>query len=154
MNYPYGYNARFTPGFGAQMPSTGFSGTLGYPSPQMQPQNAPAPVSAPSAGLFSVQPVSSREEALAVIADPLSAGVLLPDLGHGVIYVKKFNPNTGASDFGEFAFVPPKPAPVETPVENPEWVARRDFEAAVEQLRSEIAALKRPSGKAKGGNEE
>lgn len=153
MNYPYGYNARFTPGFGAQMPSTGFSGAMGYPSPQMQPASAPAPVSVPSAGGFNVQPVSSREEALAVIADPLSAGVLLPDLGHGVIYVKKFNPNTGASDFGEFAFVAPKPVPVENPVENMEWVARKDFEAAMEQLRNEIAALKRP-GKGKGGSEE
>lgn len=142
MNYPaYGYNARFNPGFGAQMPSTGFSGAMGYPSPQMVPQNAPAPVSAPSTGGFHVQPVSSREEALAVIADPLSAGVLLPDLAHNVVYVKRFNQNTGASDFGEFALVQPQQAaPVEPPVEKPDYLTRREFEDAMAQLRSELTA--------------
>lgn len=155
MNYPaYGYNARFG-GFPAQNQGVGAFYGPGGQMTQPMPQNAPqAPQTAfPAACGFSVQPVTSREEALAVIADPLSSGVLLPDLGHGVIYVKRFNSNTGASDFGEFAFVQPKAAPVETPVENPEWVARKDFEAAMEQLRSEIAALKRP-GKAKGGSDE
>lgn len=154
MNYPYGYNARFG-GFSPQNQGVGaFYGPAGQMTPPM-PQNAPqAPQTAfPAPGGFSVQPVTSREEALAVIADPLSSGVLLPDLGHGVIYVKKFNPNTGASDFGEFAFVPPKAAPVENPVENSELVYRKDFEEAVEQLRGEIAALRRPA-RAKGGNEE
>lgn len=140
MNYPaYGYNARFNAGFGPQMPSTGFSGAMGYPSPQMAPQNAPAPVSAPSAGGFHVQPVSSREEALAVIADPLSAGVLLPNLAHGVIYMKRFNPNTGASDFGEFALMQPQQAaPVEPPVEKPDYLTRKEFEDAMAQLRAEL----------------
>lgn len=74
-----------------------------------------------------------------MIADPLSAGVILPDLAHGVIYVKRFNPNTGASDFLEFAYVQPVQA-VETPVENSEFITRRDFEAALVQLRSELSA--------------
>lgn len=82
--------------------------------------------------------MTSREEAVAVIADPLSAGVLLPDLAHGVIYVKRFNPNTGASDFGEFQLVQPQAAPVEKPVETPEYVTRRDFEDALAQLRAEL----------------
>lgn len=136
----YGYNPGFNPGFGAQMPSAGFSGGMGYPSPQMPPQSAPAPVSAPTAGGFAVQPVTGREEALAVIADPLSSGVLLPDLGHGVIYFKRFNPNTGASDFGEFVFVPPKaaePAPAQE-----ELVTLTVFNSTVEKLRAEIAAMK------------
>lgn len=149
MNYGnFGYNPAFAP----QRAANAFWGAPAQ-VPAFQPVSAPAPQNGQIAGNFAVQPVTSREEAVAVIADPLSAGVLLPDLAHGVIYVKRFNPNTGASDFGEFAFVAPKPAPVETPVENPEWVARKDFEAAMEQLRSEIAALKRP-GKAKGVSEE
>lgn len=143
MNYPYspyGFNG----GFGPQMRSGGFSAPMGYPSPPTAPQSAPASVSAASGG-FVVQPVTSREEALAVIADPLSAGVLLPDLGHGVIYVKRFNANTGASDFGEFAFVQPKAAePVQAA---PEFVSAEVFNNTVEKLRAEIAALRRPTGK-------
>lgn len=132
MNYPgYGYNPRFAP----QMAPAGFSAPVGYPSPQMMPQSAPAPVSAPNAGGFCVQSVTGREEALAVIADPMSAGVLLPDLGHGVIYFKRFNPNTGTSDFAEFALVQPH---VENAPEPDPFVTRKDFEAALAQLRAEL----------------
>ena len=150
----YGYNPGFNPGFGAQMPSAGFSGAMGYPSPQMQPVSAPAPVSAPNAGGFNVQPVSSREEALAVIADPLSAGVLLPDLGHGVIYIKKFNPNTGASDFGEFAFVPPKAAEPAPAAPQEELVTMNIFNSTVEKLRGEIAAMKGGRGRKEAAPDE
>ena len=74
----------------------------------------------------------------------MSSGVLLPDLSHGVIYLKRFNPNTGASDFGEFAFVPPKQA--ETgPAENPDYLTRKEFETALAQLRAELT----PKGKRK-----
>lgn len=138
MNYPtYGHN----PGFGAQRPAGAFFGGSVNAYPYI-PQNAPAPQNGQMAGVFTVQPVTSREEALAVIADPMSPGVLLPDLGHGMIYVKKFNPNTGTSDFGEFAFVQPKP-PVETPVETPDYLTRKEFEDALAQLRTELA----PRGK-------
>lgn len=138
MNYPtYGYN----PGFGAQRPAGAFWGGAA-PVPAYMPQSAPAPQSGQMAGNFVVQPVTSREEALAVIADPMSAGVLLPDLPHGVIYIKRFNPNTGTSDFGEFAFVQPKAA-VETPVENSDYLTRKEFEDALAQLRAELT----PKGK-------
>ena len=136
MNYPtFGYNPRFAP----QMAAPAFYGAPA-PVPAFQPASAPAPQNGQNGALFGVQPVTSREEAVAVIADPLSAGVLLPDLAHGVIYVKRFNPNTGASDFGEFQLVQPQQAaPVEKAVEDPEYVTRRDFEEALSQLRSELA---------------
>lgn len=134
MNYPtYGYNPRFAPQMGAPAFFGGAAPVSAY-----QPVSAPAPQNGQMAGNFAVQPVTSREEALAVIADPMSAGVLLPDLSHGVIYMKRFNPNTGASDFGEFAFVQPKAAPVETPVENPDYLTRKEFEDALAQLRAEL----------------
>ena len=133
MNYPgYGYN----PGFAPQRPTGAFWGGSA-PVPVYAPQSAPAPQSGPVSGGFVVQPVTSREEALAVIADPMSAGVLLPDLSHGVIYVKRFNPNTGASDFGEFVFVPPKAEPVE-PAPNSDYLTRKEFEDALAQLRAEL----------------
>ena len=136
MNYqPFGYSPRFAP----QMAAPAFYGNP-TPIPAFQPASAPAPQNGQTQGIFGVQPVTSREEALAVIADPLSAGVLLPDLSHGVIYVKRFNPNTGASDFGEFQLVQPQAAPVENKVETPEYVTRKDFEDALAQLRSEFAS--------------
>lgn len=142
MNYPnYGYN----PAFGAQRPPAAFWGAP-PPVPAYAQQSAPAPQNGQASALFAVQPVTSREEALAVIADPMSAGVLLPDLAHGVIYVKRFNPNTGASDFGEFLLAQPRQAaPVEKPVETSEYVTRRDFEDALAQLRAELT----PKGKRK-----
>lgn len=135
MNYPtFGYNPRFAP----QMAAPAFYGAPA-PVPTFQPASAPTPQNGQNGALFGVQPVTSREEAVAVIADPLSAGVLLPDLAHGVIYVKRFNPNTGASDFGEFQLVQPQAAPVEKAVETPEYVTVRHFEEALAQLRSELA---------------
>lgn len=133
MNYqPFGYNPRFAP----QMAAPAFYGNP-TPIPAFQPASAPAPQNGQTQGIFGVQPVTSREEALAVIADPLSAGVLLPDLSHGVIYLKRFNPNTGASDFGEFVFVPPKPAET-APEEKPDYLTRKEFEDALAQLRAEL----------------
>lgn len=135
MNYP-AYNPYSYPAFGPQGRSAGFSGGYGYPVPPMPPQNAPAPVSAPNTAGFVVQPVSSLEEARAVIADPFSAGVLMPDLSHGVIYLKRVNPQTGASDFGEFHAGVAEPAAVE-------FVPVSVFNSTVEKLREEIAASKR-----------
>ena len=153
MNYPSYNPYGFNPGFGAQGRPGAFSAPLGYPGPQMAPAAPPAPAQAQTAGGFMVQPVTGREEALAVIADPLSAGVLMPDLGHGVIYLKRFNTQTGASDFGEFAFVQPRQ---EGAAQNSEaYVPLTTFNSTVEQLRTEIAAARRAGGKTgKGGAEE
>lgn len=54
---------------------------------------------------FLCRPVTGKEEALGVQAEYFSPGTLMPDLGHGVVYLKRFNQNTGASDFFEFALV-------------------------------------------------
>lgn len=54
---------------------------------------------------FQCRPVTSREEAVAFLTDYFSPGTLMPDFGHGTVYFKRFNPNTGASDFYEFALV-------------------------------------------------
>ena len=135
MNYPaYGYNLGFAP----QRPSGAFYGGMA-PVPAYAQQSAPAPQNGQISPGFCVQSVTGREEALAVIADPMSAGVLLPDLAHGVIYLKRFNPNTGTSDFLEFSYVQPVQA-VETTVEKSDFITRKDFEDALAQLRAELSA--------------
>lgn len=139
MGYSNGYGQRFPANFPAQQAAVGFYGAPGQMT-QTQAQNAPAGFYGQNSGIFAVQPVTSREEALAVIADPMSPGVLLPDLGHGVIYVKRFNPNTGISDFGEFRLAPAQPTAAEPQAASPEYVTRPDLETAIAQLKSELTA--------------
>lgn len=140
MNYGnYGYNPRFGGFPGQNLGAAAFYTPAGQ-IPQPAPQSAQTAFNGQMQGGFAVQPVTSREEALAVIADPMSPGVILPDLGHGVIYVKRFNPNTGASDFGEFAFVQTQQA---ASVETPEYLTRKEFDAALAQLRAELAPKSR-----------
>ena len=144
MNYsPYGYNPRFAP----QMAAPAFYGGVAPAVAGMAPQSAPVAAGGQVSGGFAVQPVSSREEALAVIADPLVSGVLLPDLGHGVIYMKRFNPQTGTSDFGEFVLVQPKPVPEPSAAPQPELVTVDVFNSTVEKLREEIRSVKAGRGK-------
>lgn len=92
-----------------------------FDAPQ-QPQNAPGMASMPGSTTpppqagFLCRPVTSREEALGVQTDYFSPGTLMPDLGHGIVYMKRFNQNTGASDLFEFALVQEEAkAPQETP---------------------------------------
>jgi len=146
MNYTPMYQPYQYPVFASQTRPGAFGQAGGYPGTALPAQNAPAPVSGPQAGGFLVQPVTSREEALAVIADPMAAGVLMPDLGHGVIYLKRFNSQTGASDFGEFALTAPRQEPAAQPAE--ELVTLSVFNSTVERLREEIAAAKKTTGKA------
>lgn len=51
---------------------------------------------------YVCRPVTSREEAVASPVDFMASATILPDLGHGKIYLKRFNQQTGASDFLEF----------------------------------------------------
>lgn len=134
MGYSNGYGQRYPGAYPAQQAAGGFYGAPGQMT-QPQPQNAQAGFNGGFQGAFCVQPVTSREEAVGVIADPMCPGVLLPDLNHGVIFVKRFNPNTGSSDFGEFRLI--QPAPPEAP---PEYITRKDLETALEQLKGELTS--------------
>lgn len=117
MNYNYPYMGNYSPvNPYAQQPMT-------QPAPQTvqtPPQNA----------AFACRPVTSREEAIAVQADYFGPGTLMPDLGHGVIYLKRFNPNTGSSDFVEFRVAQP-----EEPKPAPEYVTRQEFEEFVNRMK-------------------
>ena len=68
-----------------------------YNSYYTQPQQMP-----PMQDAFACRPVTSREEAVASPADFMRP-LIMPDMAHGMIYVKRFNPATGASDILDFA---------------------------------------------------
>lgn len=144
MNQTYLPNYGYPPAYGPQGRPAPYGAPQWYPPPQ-QPAAPPAQPVAQMGG-FAVQPVTRKEEALAVIADPMLSGVLMPDLERGVIYVKRFNPNTGASDFGEFALKPSGGAQEkeeEKEEEKVEYVTTEEFKRVVEPLAREVAALRK-----------
>lgn len=141
MNYPtyMPYASPQQPAFAPQSRSAAFQ-PQGYTMPANFPASQPAPGFGQGGG-FSVQPVTTKEEALAVIADPFLAGVLMPDMAHGTIYLKRFNTQTGASDFFEFrAAADPAPAP------EPQYVTVEMFERTVENLRGEFSTMRKGKG--------
>lgn len=84
----------------------------GYQAQSTNYQPMPQPTTnmvSPNAGTgFICRPVTSREEAVAVQTDFMASGTIMPDLGHGMVYFKRFNSNTGLSDWFEFALVQPQ----------------------------------------------
>lgn len=95
MAFQYG-----TPGYGYNPMNTFMpqqTNMQQFPGQQMQQNPA-----------FACHPVGSREEAVAAQTDYFSAGLVMPDLSHGMIYLKRFNQQTGASDFYEFRIMQPE----------------------------------------------
>lgn len=93
MNYnPYPYSQNYSSGD----PRLSYSSASSpYPQPYAQPQT-------PSA---VCRPVTSKEEAVGVPVDFMGSLMVFPDMGHGKVYVKRFNSQTGSADFMEFAYV-------------------------------------------------
>lgn len=115
MNYNYPY-----------MPVNGFQGAPNAFSNQM------ANNTQQSANGFVCRPVTSREEAVATQVDFFGSGTVMPDLSHGIIYLKRFNQQTGGSDFYEFVYQPHKEP------EQPKYATLDDLE----QLRKDVESLK------------
>ena len=107
-------------------------GYYGAPQPFSQQSNVmtpPVPTSPPAAQQsFSCRPVTSREEAVAVQADFFSMGTIMPDLAHGIVYLKRINQQTGAADFFEFVYRQPEAE------QKPDYVTRQEFEEFVKSI--------------------
>lgn len=88
---------------------------------------------------FTCHPVTSREEAVAAQTDYFSAGLVMPDLGHGCIYLKRFNQNTGTSDISEYRLV-----------QNEAGEVRGKFVTVAEFERFQKELSRRLGGKIKG----
>ncbi len=126
------------------------------PSQQYMPQVGQQPMAQQPkmADSYNCVPVSSKEEALAVRAELFSMGTIMPDLAHGMMYLKRFNQKTGSPEFYEFAYNPPEPtempqAKAPQSAANVEYVPREDFNKlcnAFLQLQKEIENLKGVKG--------
>lgn len=121
--------------------------------PTGQPQ-AQTLVNNQNAG-YVCRPVTSREEAVASQVDFLGPGTIMPDFGHGMIYFKRFNPNSGGAEFFDFSVQPPPQSQQTAPMAQG-YDPRGDIEALrgdFNTLRGELeemkkAGQKRTSGKA------
>ena len=110
-----------------------------YQYPTALPQQ-PAPQPMQPQPMYQARPVTSREEALGQQVDFFGAGTLMPDLSHGVVYLKRFNQNTGGSDLYEFRLVQPE-APQEQPNE------LEEIRASIKRLEDEIAQMRASKAK-------
>lgn len=101
---------------------------------------------------FFCRPVASKEEALGVPVDFMGAPMFFPDLAHNVIYMKRFNTNTGSADVFEFhgtqQEAPKDMAPAFAPLD--EFMSMKD---TIAQLKEEIERLKKPAGRTVKKNE-
>lgn len=124
MNYPTYY----TPyNYAPYQPQQARLDGTGVAAPQMQ--NAQQSANIGQSGGFLVRPVTGREEAVAVPVDFLGPGTLMPDLPHGTVYLKRFNPQTGSSEFYAFTLPPPEAEP-----EPVQYVTRQDLNAFREEV--------------------
>jgi len=80
---------------------------------------------------FSCRAVTSKEEALAAQTEYFSLGTIMPDLAHNVIYFKRFNPQTGSSDFAEFKLAAAPTQPVQ-------YVTAAEFAEFKESIKGRI----------------
>lgn len=86
---------------------------------------------------YICSPVTSREEAVATRVEAFGPPVIMPDLGHGMIYYKRFNEQTALADFEAFQKVPQ-----ETPTEAPKQQAPSiDYSAVIATLAGQLSDI-------------
>ena len=153
----------YTPYYGNYMPNyyQPMQGIIAPPNqpvmnqPQTQVGNVQQTGSTAQPNFFC-RPVASKEEALGVPVDFMGSPMFFPDLAHNVIYMKRFNTNTGAADIFEFhgqqaQEQPSAPTSSFAPLD--EFNATKEtigqLKETISQLQSEIDQLKKPTGRAK-----
>lgn len=139
----------YTPYYGTYMPSyyQPMQGQMNQPMQVNQPAQQSQAVAAQSN--FVCRPVASREEALGVPVDFMGNPMFFPDLAHGVIYMKRFNTNTGAADVFEFH------GQQEQRSQAPSFAPLDEFNAmkeTIQRLQGEIEQLKKPAVGVKKNN--
>lgn len=149
MNYGY-------PAYGNYNPIQPFAprnDAQGYQQP-IQPVQAPTQPQQGNPPTFFCRPVASREEALGVPVDFMGSPMFFPDLAHGVIYLKKFNPNTGSADMLEFRVsAPQEQRPSEQQATFAPLNDLLQLKDDLDNLKTEVERLKKPAGKVVRKNE-
>lgn len=123
---PQGYQHMYQQGYQAQacLPTQ----TVNQPQPQAQGLNG--------------RMVTSREEALGVPVDFMGGLMVFPDVGHGAVYTKVFNAQTGQAEFAEYRRVARPEPRAEGPAEA--YALDSDvkaLQAKVDELTNRLAAI-------------
>lgn len=148
MSYPAPYNpyayTQFMPQMGQQSQFN--------PQQNMQAQNSIQQPVMSQQGVqgisFASRPVTNREEAISVAADFTGSPMVFPDITHNRVYMKRWNFNTGAADFVEYAPVQQEPAQQADPAAVFATVDDlSDLKNMVDHLKNEVEKLKKPAGK-------
>lgn len=101
--------------------------------PYMPPQQQMYPnYMQPQMDAFISRQVASREEAVAMPTD-FTRPIVMLDFGHGAIYVKRFNHNTGSGELLDFKYISPAEA---APTQ--EFVTRQEFDKFCSDLMRRI----------------
>lgn len=164
-NMSMGMNYNPTP----YMPSNPYSNATTTPQFNNTTNPIPAPQIQPNVAIQG-RLVTSKEEALGIPVDFSGQPMLLADLGHGNIFVKKFNMNTGAADFDVYVKMNPQqstqPITEKTETTTYNFATMQDFQSlndmvtdmqsTIDSLQKEIDKFKKPvnlSGKGSVKNE-
>lgn len=116
-----------------------------YGQPQSMPmQMQSMPMQTNPQDAFLCRPVTCREEAVGTPTD-FTRPMLFPDISHGMIYLKRFNPNTGSSDILDFKQVMPNEV---IPEQN--YVTRQEFDSFCADL---LRRITKSAGEVAPGNE-
>jgi len=143
------YPAYFAPQYGTYNPIQPIPPRLEMYSPQQQ-QASQQTSQPPNQGLSAAsRPVTSKEEAMGVAADFSGALMVFPDISHGRVFVKRWNFQSGAADFVEFAPVA-QSVPQQEPAQSQGSAFAslqdlQDLQDIVENLQKEIDRLKKPA---------
>ena len=101
--------------------------------PYMPPQQQMYPnYMQPQMDAFISRQVASREEAVAMPTD-FTRPIVMLDFGHGAIYVKRFNHNTGSGELLDFKYISPAEA---APTQ--EYVTKQEFDKFCSDLMRRI----------------
>lgn len=132
MNFT-GYPQAAAPAFGGYSQISPYG--QNYMSPPQMQQQAPQNQIQQTPPSFGVRPVTGREEAVASQVDFGGPGTLMPDLSHGVIYLKRFNQNTGSCDIFDFKIAQPEP-----PAAAPQYATVEELNALRDEFLNKRAA--------------
>lgn len=154
MSYPAPYNPYAYTQFMPQMSQQ----SQFNPQQNMPVQNNIQQPTMPQQGVQGIsptsRPVTNKEEAMGVAADFTGSPMVFPDITHNRVYMKRWNSNTGAADFIEYAPVQQEQPQQTSPAAMFATVDDlSDLKDIVDHLKSEVERLKKPAGKVVKKNE-
>ena len=88
--------------------------------------------------VFPCVPVMSRSEVERAEIDCFGPGLIMTNLGQGMMYLKRFNPQKGEVEVLDFAFVPPPPSPAPAQAN---YDPRADIVAMMENMKTLQASV-------------